>query len=312
MKKKFFLQGYLVLMLLLFFVPEVHAAQNIKIEIPSVIYTTEDTLKLGTIARISGGNIRTRRILSELQVFTDGRRLMRSEVLRAISESDASDARIELHMPEYSRLEAPAYEGNFTGSSEQDISDLVPLLKSLSAWDGRLEVSASSSVPEGRLIDPASIVPGTQAVTLRFQGSDGRIRSLAVRLSWFQNVMIASRNITKGSRVLPGDMMSREMKITRPGVYASSPEEISGFTANRNIKQGEAILLSNLTSSGIIKKGRNIKIVARFGAASAAVDGILLEDGRPGDWVRVRRADDKRVILRARIINENLVEVNVE
>ena len=305
-------------MMLLIFISPSYSAQNIKIEIPEIIYSNEDNFTLGQIAKISGGLIQTRRILSKVQVFADGDRLTRNEVLRAINDSDASDARIELYMPQYSRIEAPAYEGNFTETepisktSSRTANDLIPVIKSLSAWDGNIEVSASSPVPEGRLIDPASIVPGTGSAILRFRDDSGRVRSLNVRLTWLQRVMIASHNIKKGDRISPNDLIAREMKITRPGVYASSPNEITGFTADRNIKQGEAILLSNLTSSNVVKKGRQVKIVARYGAATASADGILLEDGRPGDWVKVRRVDDKRVTLRARIINENLVEVRVE
>lgn len=95
-------------------------------------------------------------------------------------------------------------------------------------------------------------------------------------------------------------------------MYASSPDEIAGYTANRNIKQGEPILLNALTSSNIIKRGRQVKIIARFGSATATVDGVLMEDGRPGEWVKVRRLDDRKVVLRARIINENMVAVEVE
>mgnify|MGYP002624632845 CR=1 FL=1 len=305
-------------MMLLIFINPAYSAQNIKIEIPEIIYSDQDNFTLGQIAKISGGLIQTRRILAKVQVYADGDRLLRNEVLRAINDSDASDARIELYMPQYSRIEAPAYEGNFTETgpisqnNSRTVNDLIPVIKSLSAWDGNIEVSASSPVPDGRLIDPASIVPGSGSATLRFRDDSGRVRSLNVRLTWLQRVMIASHNINKGDRISPNDLITREMKITKPGVYASSPNEIMGFTANKNIKQGEAILLSNLTSSNVIKKGRPVKIIARYGAASASADGILLEDGRPGDWVKVRRVDDRRVTLRARIINENLVEVRVE
>ena len=304
--------------MLLFFVGTAYSAQNIRIEIPEVIYAYGDSFTLGQVAKISGGNSRTRKILSSLKVYADGNILTRKEVLRAISDSDASDARIELYMPSQSRIEAPGYEGNLTDSdsrtqdNSRSVSSLIPAIKSLSAWNGDVEVSASSPVPEGRLIDPAGIVPGTPAVTLRFRDNSGKIRSLSVRLTWTQNVMFARRNIRKGDRINVQDLVSRPMKITRPGAYADDPAQIAGFTANRNIKQGEAVLLSNLTSSNVVKKGRRVKILARYGAASATADGITLEDGRPGEWVKVRRADDKRVTLRARIINENSVEVQVE
>ena len=93
---------------------------------------------------------------------------------------------------------------------------------------------------------------------------------------------------------------------------SKSPEEVTGFTAKKNIKQGEPILLSYLTSSSTLKKGRRVKIVASYGGANASTDGILLEEGRQGDWVQVRRADDRRVTLRARIIDDNTVEVRVD
>ena len=303
------------MMLLLCFIGVSEAAQNIKIEIPEVIYVSGESFTLGQAAKISGGNRATRNILSALKVYADGSRLSRREVLRAIQESEASDARIELYMPQYSRIESPGYEGNFTESSPpqtRTAQSLAPTIKALAAWNGDVEVSASSPIPDGKLIDPTSIVPGTQGVTLRFRDDSGRVKSVVVRLTWTQNAMIASRNIKKGDKITAGMLVSRPVKITRPGMYATSPAEISGFTANRNIKQGEPVPLSSLTSSSVVKRGRQVKIVARLGGLTVTADGVLLQDGRPGEWVKVRRADDRRVTLQARIINENTVEVQVE
>lgn len=301
--------------MLLLFAVQAHGAQNIRIEVPDVIYSGNDSFRLGQIAKITGGNVRTRRILEGVEVFADGDRLQRKEVLRAINDSEASDARIELYMPQYSRVEVPEYEGNFTESTaqqERTASSLAPVIKSLASWTGNVEVSAGSPVPDGKLIDPASIVPGTPAATLRFRDDSGRVKSLGVRLTWTQNVAIASHNIRKGDRINPRDVFMREMKVTKPGMYATSPEQITGFTADKAIKQGEPIPLGSLTSSSVIKKGRRLKVVARYGAARASIDGILMEDGRQGDWVKVRRADDRHVTLRARIINENTAEVQVD
>ena len=303
-------------MLLFCYTGLAESAQNIKIEIPAVIYAQGDSFTLGQIARITGGKLRTRNTLSEVQVFADRNTLSRNEVLRAIQDSEASDARIELYMPSRSRIEAPAYEGNFTETESESSqlrtpSSLAPIIKSLASWEGSVEVSANSPIPDGRLVDPSSIVPGTSGLTLRFQDSTGRIRPVNVRLVWTQNAVIASRNIRKGDRITAGNVTTRPVKITRPGMYASSLPEIAGFTANRNIKQGELVLLRDVTSSRVVKRGRQVKIVARLGGVRVTADGVLLEDGQPGDWVKVRRADDRRVTLRARIINENTVEVQV-
>ena len=315
MPRKILLQECLVLMLLFCYAGFAESAQNIKIQIPEVIYAQGDSFTLGQIAKITGGKLRTRNTLSKVQVFADNNTLTRNEVLRAIQDSEASDARIELYMPQRSRIEAPAYEGNFTeseASQPRTPSSLAPLIKSLASWEGNVEVSANSPIPDGRLVDPSSIIPGTSGLTLRFQDSSGRIRPVNVRLTWTQNAVIASRNIKKGDRITAGNVITRPVKITRPGMYASSPAEITGFTVNRNIKQGEPIPLRDITSSSVVKRGRQVKIVARLGGVRVTADGVLLEDGKPGDWVKVRRADDRRVTLRAKIINENTVEVQVE
>ena len=305
---------WLLLFAMLLAVPA-YSEQSVVLEIPAVIYTNKGTLRLGEIARITGGSRKVRDAIANIQVWNDGEMLDRREVMRAIDDSDVSDVRLEIRMPLSSRIEAPDYEGNFTDTSpspSRSLNDLVPILREMSGWKGGIEVSANSPVPEGRLIDPASIIPGTSGATLRFQDSAGRVRPLNVRLTWYQNALFANRNIKKGDRITPQSVYTRPMKITRPGIYPSEVSEVSGFTSNRNIKQGESLEYRYLTSSQLIKRGRQVKIVARYNGASATTDGVLMEDGRPGEWVKVRKADDKRVTLRARIIDENTVEVNAE
>ena len=305
---------WLLLFAMLLAVPA-YSEQSVVLEIPAVIYTNKGTLRLGEIARITGGSRKVRDAIASIQVWNDGQMLDRREVMRAIEDSDVSDVRLEIRMPLSSRIEAPDYEGNFTDtspSSSRSLNDLVPMLREMSGWNGGIEISANSPVPEGRLIDPASIIPGTSGATLRFQDNSGRVRPLNVRLTWSQNALFATRNIKKGDRITPQSVYTRPMKITRPGIYPSNISEVSGFTSNRNIKQGEPLEYRYLTSSQVIKRGRQVKIIARYNGASATTDGVLMEDGRPGEWVKVRKADDKRVTLRARIIDENTVEVSAE
>ena len=324
MTGKIFGQRQFLLLLFVMFIfscAPAFSAQSIILEIPGVIYTNKGTIRLGEIARITGGNKRTRDLIANIQVWNDGETLTRDEVLRAVNDSDASDVRLEIRMPKISRVEAPGYEGNFTDINERpnhtqndsrSVNDLVPELLAMSGWKGGLEITANSPVPEGRIIDPSSIIPGVSGATLRFQDRNGRVKPLNVRLTWTQDALIAARNIKRGDKITAGSVFTRPMKITRPGNFPSNISEIIGFTSNRNIRQGEPIEFSHLTSSNILKRGRQVKIIARYNGASASADGVLLEDGRPGEWVKVRRADDRRVTLRARIINENLVEVSTD
>ena len=324
MTGKFFGQRQLLLLLFVMLISScapAFSAQSLVLEIPGVIYVNKGTIRLGEIARITGGNKKTRDMLANIQVWNDGETLDRKEVMRAIDESDVSDVRLEIRMPLLSRVESPGYEGNFTDINEhpnitqndsRPVNDLVPEILAMSGWNGGLEITANSPVPEGRIVDPATIIPGVSGATLRFQDRNGRVRPLNVRLVWTQNALIAARNIKRGDRITAGSVFTRPVKISRPGIYPSNISEINGFTSNKNIKQGEPIEFSHLTSSNILKRGRQVKVIARYNGASASTDGILMEDGRPGEWVKVRKADDRRVTLRARIIDENTVEVKTE
>ena len=309
------------MLLLLFFVSiDVkisYAAQNIKIEIPDTVYIEfNDEFTLGDIAKISGGSRQNRKALENLILYPDKKNtLTRDQVLRAINSSEAADARIELYMPARVNLEEPEFEGNLTETREPEknrsLQDLAPYIKNLASWQGDIEINANSPVPDGKIIDPTSIIAGTQGVTLRFKDEDGRVKSLPVRLTWFQNVVIASRNINKGDKLTSGNLITRRIKITKPGIYASNLNEVLGFTADKKFKQGEPVIVSSISSPRIIKKGRAVKILARLNGARAVADGILLEDGAVGDWVKVRRADNKKAVFRAKIINDNFVEVVV-
>jgi flagella basal body P-ring formation protein FlgA len=106
--------------------------------------------------------------------------------------------------------------------------------------------------------------------------------------------------------------MVRMMKITKPGVYAVNESEVVGHVSRKELKQGEPIQLELLSGPGALKKGRKVRIVARYGGLTAVSEGTLMDDGSPGDEVRVRRAGNKKAVLRARIVDENTVEVNVQ
>ena len=271
---------------------------------------------LGEAARIEGP-VQARAALSSLILSTSGGVLTRDEVLQAIQASGLDGFSVELRMPARVRVETPGPEGNetetpgYNTSSPSDTS-LSSMVKSLSAWDGEVEVTAVGSIPQGRLVEPASIVPGTPAATLRFQDDRGRVRSLSVRMAWTQNVLVAARTLQRNVPITARDLMTRSMKITRPGVYAVDPAEAVGHVARKPIKQGEPIALELLAGPSQVRKGRKVTIVAHYGGLTATAEGVLLEDGSPGDLVKVRRSDNKKAVVKGYLVDENTVEVKVQ
>ncbi|MBQ8692590.1 MAG: flagellar basal body P-ring formation protein FlgA [Synergistaceae bacterium] len=329
------LRYFIILILIIFTARDLHAARTARIEIPGIIYIQDVTgaFRLGEIAHIEA-DANTRAVLDNLilaakpEVINNKSKvkaqryvLTRENILNAVKSSGLEGTRIELKAPAKILVERPMYEGNET-ESEPDFYNvnnvnLNNLVKSLAAWDGDVEVSSNMPVPPGVLVDPASIVPGTAAATLKFRDykNKGRIKSISVRMTWRQNVLVAARTIPRDKPIRPQDLMRRSMKITRPGVYAVNESEVVNNISRKPIKQGEPIELALLSGPNNIKKGTRVKIIARLGSIIATSEGVLAEDGQPGDLVNVKVASSqnrrKFNIIKAYIINENTVEAAV-
>ena len=105
--------------------------------------------------------------------------------------------------------------------------------------------------------------------------------------------------------------MTRPMRIAKPGVYAVQLSQAVGRTSRRPLPQGKPVPLEFLSEPPAAEKGRTVLIVVRRGGLVATAKGVLLDDGIAGAVVRVRRADDKKVVLRARVLDSETVEVDV-
>ncbi len=290
------------------------AERPVRIDIPPSVQADGSAFTLGDIARLSGPD-RVRDVLSTLILSVEeGGVVTREQVIRAVEASGLEGVRLEVRMPDRVRVEAAGSDGApgaENGGRFSPDESLASVIKSLAAWDGDVEVSHAGPVPEGRLVSPASLVPGSAAATLRFRDGAGRERSLAVRLAWTQNVLVMARSVPRGQPLVAEDFVMRPMRIAKPGVYAVQLSQAVGRTSRRPLLQGKPVPLEFLSEPPAVERGKTVRIVVRRGGLVATVKGVLLDDGAAGAVVRVRRVDDKKVVLRARVLDNETVEVDV-
>ena len=290
------------------------AERPVRIDIPPSVQADGSAFTLGDIARLSGPD-RVRDVLSTLIMSVEeGGVVTREQVIRAVEASGLEGVRLEVRMPDRVRVEAAGSDGApgaENGGRFSPDESLASVIKSLAAWDGDVEVSHAGPVPEGRLVSPASLVPGSAAATLRFRDGAGRERSLAVRLAWTQNVLVMARSVPRGQPLVAEDFVMRPMRIAKPGVYAVQLSQAVGRTSRRPLLQGKPVPLEFLSEPPAVERGKTVRIVVRRGGLVATVKGVLLDDGAAGAVVRVRRVDDKKVVLRARVLDSETVEVDV-
>ncbi|MCL2010167.1 MAG: flagellar basal body P-ring formation chaperone FlgA [Synergistaceae bacterium] len=285
------------------------ANRTLQISIPDVVRSETDACALWEIADISGPQALVRQA-GELLLMIENGVITREQVVDALQVSGLDGVRFELKMPRTVRVEkgAPENGGLLQDTGRQ--GDLPALIKSLASWDGEVEVRYQGGMPEGRLVAPASIVPGTAAATLRFRNDSGAERSLAVRLTWTQPVLVLTRSLRRGEIPKETDVTVRQIRVSRPGVYASKFSDVAGRAVRKNLSQGEALALNLLADVPIIERGKNVTIVVRSGGMVIRTRGEAMENGGLGDEIRVRNVASKTVITAVVVANDT-VEVKM-
>ncbi|GHS92869.1 hypothetical protein AGMMS50276_01790 [Synergistales bacterium] len=324
-KRRRLLRLFFIFQILLFILiaPSVSRASVLRVTIPAIVELGDEAFTLSEIAEIDGDQ-RVVDAVGALLLSVKNNSVTRQQVIDALKTSGLDGVKIELKMPATVRvnplnsdkppssLSSPQKsQGAATitrQSAKTDNKNLSSLVKELAAWDGDVEVQIKGDVPNGRLVAPASIVPGSPSATLTFRDQEGRERSISTRMIWTQSALVLTRSVKRGEALRPTDVTVRQLRVNKAGAYLSRPEDVVGRALRRNLSQGEAIQKDLLITSVAVTKGKTVTIVARDGNLVVRAKGEALDNGSVGDAVRVRNITSK-TIINATVIATDTVEV---
>ena len=131
-----------------------------------------------------------------------------------------------------------------------------------------------------------------------------------MRLTWTQPALVLTRSVKKGETLKESDVTVRQIRVNKPGVYASSFSEIAGRSLKKNLSQGEPVALNLIVGTPIIERGKSVVIVVRDRGLIIRTKGEALESGALGDTVKVRNSSSK-AILTAVVVASDTVEVKM-
>ncbi|GHS88845.1 hypothetical protein AGMMS49957_11050 [Synergistales bacterium] len=300
------------------------AAAVLRVTVPAVVELDDEAFALSEVADIDGERNAVK-VAGALLLSVRNGAVTRQQVIDALKTSGLEGVKIELKMPETVRVNTSS-ELKSNPSSAPEISsggaaitrrassaekqDLSALVKELAAWSGEVEVQVKGDVPNGRLVAPASIVPGSPSVTLTFRDDGGRERSISARMIWTESALVMTRSVKRGEILRASDVMVRQLRVNKAGVYISRPEDIVGRALRKNISQGEAIQKDLLLTSNAVTRGKSVTIVARNGSLVVRAKGEALENGAVGETINVRNVASK-TIIRATVTAADTVEVKM-
>jgi flagella basal body P-ring formation protein FlgA len=169
----------------------------------------------------------------------------------------------------------------------------------------RIRTPETVDLPEGKLqwevtekSNPRYV--GPVAITVNFLVDGKQIRKvlLSGMVSVNQEVIKTARRIEAGSQITEGDLILVDEDNSRPlGNVMTSPDEIVGKRATRNIRAGQYIRPKMIDDPPLVKKGKRVVIRARKASINVTTLGKVMEDGRTGDQVRVVNISSGRQIL---------------
>ena len=284
------------LALFFLFFPQSVLAEPLMIELPEVIEARAGILLLGEYAKIEGeGKILSR--VSMMSIEPIGSKMSRRDLVSALSRNGFGGVELLLRMPEVIRI-VPE-------------SDLVKRLRQSTGWEWRIDVRGVKKEELGRFTLPARVIPGTRNVVLHLLNDEGGARKRQVKLTWYQPMLFAVRDLARGEPVKAEDFELRVAVAGYREVAVSSLDGVVGALLRRRVSAGEQLEKGALSVDGGIVSGQPVTLVGKVRGLIIETQGIALERGAVGAMIRVRNVASRKIVY-GRVLDASRVEIRQE
>lgn len=170
-------------------------------------------------------------------------------------------------------------------------------------------------VPEGEITCEVATPNGLRywgntAVTVNVlvDGVPFRRLTCQFRIHLFDTIVVAARSIQARQTLTESDLRVEEQEIgAASDKYYTDIAEAVGLVSSRRLSPGQPILRTMVKKPQIIKSGDLITIVAHVNGVEVKMEGMALQPGREGEFIRVRNTLSRKV-LRVKVIDEATAE----
>jgi flagella basal body P-ring formation protein FlgA len=120
------------------------------------------------------------------------------------------------------------------------------------------------------------------------------------------NIAVAANDLMPGKILSPIDLLRERHDITLIPDAFSDFGELEGMAARRTIRAGEVIRQNMLAAPQLVRRGEQVRIVAKREQIEVSMAGEALDNGTRGAIIRVKNSSGTQI--RARVIDAGTVE----
>lgn len=191
-----------------------------------------------------------------------------------------------------------------------DIVFVKPVPKSLTLPGTRAEVRLEAELRAGPL--PLGRVNLDLAVYVRGERRQAVPVSLDVKA--YQKVAVCKRRVERGEPLSDDNVLFDRRVVQGLNSYVTPGDSLLGKRAKHALQPGQVLSAHDVESGAplgpvLVKQRELVKAVARLGPLQVTTVAEALQEGRDGQWIRVRNVDSKKVVV-GRVVAKATVEVD--
>lgn len=181
----------------------------------------------------------------------------------------------------------------------------------------RLDLPAQIEIPSGEIEVKADLGNSRNlfapfSISLEIQANKKTVRrvSAMTQIEAFADVLVASKDLTLGSKISAIDVTIENRRLEKPlASYLRNSENLRGVNLTKNISAGTVLTTDKIVSAAVIKTGDLVQIQAQSDNLKIIINGEARTNGKIGDRISVKNTQSG-AILQAVVLDEKTVKVN--
>lgn len=302
---------------------DVSAQTKTQIRLASETTVSDEYIKLGNIAEITGDEVKTNRLKQISLGYAPKagmfREIKREQISLSIAAAGFSENEILLDAPTqiFIRRASQNLDENLLKQAVEAEVLRNFQAENVSAKLVRLDLPPNVALPSGEISVKADaknvrnfFTPFSVSVEIRVDNVVSRRFSVTAQVEAFGEILVANRDLIVNEKISETDVRMEKRRLEKPLTsYFQKFDKLRGSVLLKNIGEGTELTSDSFAAGVVVRNGDLVKIEGVSGKIKIIVSGEARASGKIGDRISVKNSQSG-AILQATVIDQGLVRIN--